>query len=140
MNKLSKTQIEEGLEFKPRFNEQGLIPCIATSAKTGDVLMMAWMNEKAIEMSLKTGEAHYWSRSRGEIWHKGATSGHTQKIVDMRVDCDQDCLWIKVQMTTDLSCHTGRTGCFYRSISKGKDEILKLNPNDHDHDEPHAPL
>ena len=121
-----KKQLEESENFTPHFNEKGLIPCITTSAKTGQVLMMAWMNKKAIEQSMETGEAHYWSRSRNELWHKGATSGHIQKIIEMRIDCDQDCLWIIVEMKDEISCHTGRQSCFYRLVSKGKNEILRL--------------
>ncbi len=118
--------LEERLEFTPKYNDLGLIPCIATSAKTGQVLMMAWMNEESINKSLETGEAHYWSRSRSELWHKGATSGHTQKIIDMRTDCDQDCLWIIVEMSNETSCHTGRKSCFYRAVMKNKEGALSL--------------
>lgn len=109
--------LTDSTAFTPRFNSDGLIPCIATSARTGEVLMFAWMNAEALERSLATGEAHYWSRSRGELWHKGATSGKTQKIVEIRTDCDQDCLWIKVQVSgAEIGCHTGRRSCFYRQV------------------------
>lgn len=109
--------IEENTNFTPHFDAQGLIPCITTSVKTGKVLMFAWMNEEALRLSLKTGEAHYWSRSRNELWHKGATSGHTQKITTIRTDCDQDCIWISVEVVgEETACHTGRESCFYREI------------------------
>lgn len=114
---------EEGLKFIPKFDENGLIPCITTSATTGKVLMFAYMNAQSLHKSIETGEAHYWSRSRREIWHKGSTSGLTQKIVEMRTDCDQDCIWISVETAKpdhargrEASCHTGRETCFYRKI------------------------
>ncbi|HOO81999.1 MAG TPA: phosphoribosyl-AMP cyclohydrolase [Alphaproteobacteria bacterium] len=112
----NKKQDEETLTFLTRFDANGLIPCITTSAKTGKVLMLAWMNEQAIRKSIETGQAHYWSRSRQKLWHKGESSGNTQKIIHMRTDCDQDCLWISVEMNPDASCHTGRESCFYREI------------------------
>ena len=113
-------EIEEGTQFMPQFNADGLIACITTSVRTGKVLMFAYMNEESIQRSLETGEAHYWSRSRQELWHKGATSGNMQTIKKMMVDCDQDCLLIEVEMPgeEDISCHTGREGCFYREVNK----------------------
>lgn len=116
---MSKEELEEGLGFTPRFNEDGLIPCITTSAQSGKVLMFAYMNDDALRKSIETGEAHYWSRSRSELWHKGESSGHVQRIVEMRTDCDQDCIWISVEMDEELSCHTGRQSCFYRKIPFG---------------------
>jgi phosphoribosyl-AMP cyclohydrolase len=118
----SPQNLDETLEFRPVFNEKGLIPCIVTSARNGTVLMMAWMNREALDLTLSTGEAHFWSRSRGELWHKGATSGQTQKVTDMRVDCDQDCLLLSVDMPEpETACHTGRASCFYRGVdSKGR--------------------
>lgn len=120
---MSKTELEESLDFIPRFDEKGLIPCITSCANTGDVLMFAFMNEEALNKTIKTGEAHYWSRSRKALWHKGQSSGYTQKIVEMRTDCDQDCIWIKVKVNTPSNnksqasaCHTGRKSCFYRRI------------------------
>lgn len=116
-----KSNLETALSFTPRFNEDGLIPCIAVSARDCEVLMMAWMNREALEKTLETGEAHYWSRSRKSLWKKGETSGQIQKIVEMRVDCDQDCLLIKVEMPApEKSCHTGRKSCFYRTLKNGK--------------------
>lgn len=118
---MSKTEQEEGLTFAPRFDENGLIPCIATDAKTGEVLMFAYMNAQSLALTIETGEAHYWSRSRQSLWHKGETSSHVQRVVEMRTDCDQDCLWIVVETNGAASCHTGRKSCFYRKITKGLD-------------------
>ncbi|MCB1652351.1 MAG: phosphoribosyl-AMP cyclohydrolase [Alphaproteobacteria bacterium] len=117
---MDKKELEDSLKFLPRFDAQGLIPCITTSARSGKVLMLAYMNEEALKKSLETGEAHYWSRSRGELWHKGASSGHVQRIIEMRVDCDQDCVWISVDMDEEASCHTGRRSCFYRKVVKNE--------------------
>lgn len=118
--------LEEGLDFTPRYNENGLIPCITTDRK-GKVLMMAWMNEQALKLTLETGEAHYWSRSRNELWHKGTTSGDIQKVLELRIDCDQDCLWLTVQ-NVKAACHTGRKTCFYRKVVKGKNSSITLEP------------
>ena len=108
-------EIEEGTEFTPRFDQDGLIPCITISASGKDVLMMAWMNEEALDKTLETGEMHYWSRSRSELWHKGATSGFVQKVVELRTDCDQDCILAHVAVTgEEKACHTDRPSCFYR--------------------------
>ncbi len=112
--------------FNPIFNKDGLIPCIATSARDGTVLMFAWMNEESLRLSILTGEAHYWSRSRQELWHKGATSGMVQTIKDIRIDCDQDCILISVEMPIEkdgheVSCHTGRKSCFYSAIKLNDD-------------------
>ena len=112
----NKKELEENFNFKPQFDSGGLIPCVTTCADTGVVLMFAFMNEKALRKTIDTGEVHYWSRSRKELWHKGATSGHIQKVHEMRTDCDQDCIWVKVK-TDQGSCHTGRNSCFYRKIS-----------------------
>jgi phosphoribosyl-AMP cyclohydrolase len=99
------------------FNEDGLVPAIAQSAATGAVLMLAWMNRDTLERTLSTGEVTYWSRSRGEVWRKGATSGHTQHIVEAWVDCDGDTLLLKVDQTGP-ACHTGAPSCFYRKLSR----------------------
>ena len=120
---LHGTDLEEGTAFAPRFDDKGLIPAIAAHAETGEVLMFAYMNAQALALSLETGEAHYWSRSRNELWRKGETSGNRQRIVEMRTDCDQDALWLKVEMTgSGACCHTGRTSCFYRVVAPGNDE------------------
>lgn len=111
------TPIEEDKNFTPRFDENGLIPCIATSAKDGAVLMFAWMNKEALEKTIATREAHYWSRSRNKLWKKGETSGNIQKVVEIRTDCDQDCIWITVDMgDEETACHTGKRSCFYRVV------------------------
>lgn len=110
-----KQALEEGLELSPRFDANGLVTCVTTDAETGELLMVAHMNADALARSIETGEAWYWSRSRGELWHKGATSGQIQTIAEMRVDCDQDALWLKVKVAGDGGCcHTGRRSCFYR--------------------------
>ncbi len=101
----------------PRFGPDGLIAAIATDADTGEVLMFAWMNEEALRLTLDTGEAHYWSRSRSALWHKGATSGQIQSVIEARIDCDQDAVWLKVRPQGDGgACHTGARSCFYRVI------------------------
>ena len=113
--------LEHGSELAPRFDAAGLIAAVATHADTGEVLMFAWMNAEELEKTLATGEAHYWSRSRGELWHKGATSGQVQAVVEARIDCDQDCVWLKVRPGGDGgACHTGARSCFYRVIEDGK--------------------
>ena len=111
---------EESVVFAPRYDENGLIPAIVTDAKDGSVVMLAYMNAEALERTLTTGDAHYWSRSRQELWRKGATSGDTQKVVDIRLDCDQDTLLLSVTMAgRGVACHTGRHSCFYRRVSVG---------------------
>ena len=117
----SKDALERGAVLSPRFDANGLIAAIATHAQTGEVLMFAHMNAEALARTLELGEAVYFSRSRNEIWHKGATSGQIQKIVEMRVDCDQDCLWIKVLPQGDGgACHVGFRSCFYRVVEDGR--------------------
>ena len=113
----NKAELETGPAFTPRFDEHGLVTAVVTDAKDGELLMVAHMNAEALKRSIETGEAWYWSRSRGELWHKGATSGQIQTIVEMRVDCDQDALWLKVNVAGDGGCcHTGRRSCFYRRV------------------------
>lgn len=128
-------KIDETLQFTPNYNQDGLIPCVVSCSKTKEVLMVAYMNEETLRLSLQTGEAHYWSRSRKEIWHKGATSGNTQKIHSMQLDCDQDCLLIKVDMPKGedgevSACHTGRRSCFYREVKLSPDGEVHLIKND----------
>ena len=114
----TRAEVEEGAVFTPRFDANGLIACIAVDAQDGRVLMLAHMNAESLARTLETGEAWYWSRSRGELWHKGATSGQIQRVVEMRTDCDQDALLITVTVGGDGGCcHTGRRACFYRSVS-----------------------
>jgi len=108
---------EEGVDFAPYFDEKGLIAAITSDATSGEILMFAYMNEEALRLTLQTGIAHYWSRSRQKLWKKGEKSGNVQQIVEMRVDCDQDALWLKVQVAGDgVTCHTGRNSCFYRTV------------------------
>jgi phosphoribosyl-AMP cyclohydrolase len=110
--------IEEGLKFQPQFDASGLVTCVATDAGTGDVLMVAHMNDEALRKTIATGEAWYFSRSRNALWRKGETSGHSQRVVEMRLDCDQDAIWIRVEQT-GAACHTGRRSCFYRKVDGG---------------------
>ena len=116
-SKVDKLALEEGLNFSPRFDDAGLIVCITTAAGSREVLMVAYMNEQAVRLSLETGIAHYWSRSRREIWRKGDTSGQVQQIVAMLTDCDQDAILLRVKVGGDgHACHTGRHSCFYRQV------------------------
>lgn len=105
-----------------KFNEAGLIPAIAQDATTGEVLMMAWMNAQAVTQTLETGRVTYWSRSRQSFWIKGETSGHVQELVELRIDCDRDCLLVKVHQT-GAACHTGRRSCFYTLVEDGAERI-----------------
>jgi phosphoribosyl-AMP cyclohydrolase len=118
---LDKHALEHGPVLAPRFDANGLIAAIATHADTGEVLMFAWMNAEALARTLATGEVHYFSRSRNELWRKGATSGQVQQVVEARIDCDQDAVWVKVRPQGDGgACHTGARSCFYRIIEDGK--------------------
>ncbi|MGH1587976.1 phosphoribosyl-AMP cyclohydrolase [Methylobacterium sp. P5_C11] len=122
-----RAEVEEGAAFTPRFDRDGLVACIAVDARDGQVLMLAHMNAESLARTLETGEAWYWSRSRQELWHKGATSGQIQRIVEMRVDCDQDALLIRVDVGGDGGCcHTGRRDCFYRSVVREADGQVAL--------------
>jgi phosphoribosyl-AMP cyclohydrolase len=112
-------EIEDGLEFRPRFDASGLVTCVATDAATFDVLMVAHMNEEALRKTIATGEAWYFSRSRKSLWRKGESSGQVQRVVEMRMDCDQDAVWIRVEQT-GAACHTGRRSCFYRKVTGGE--------------------
>ena len=117
----SKDALEQGETLSPRFDANGLIAAVATHAETGEVLMLAWMNAEALEQTIATGEAHYFSRSRGELWRKGATSGQVQVVDELRVDCDQDAVWLKVRPQGDGgACHTGARSCFYRVVEGGR--------------------
>jgi phosphoribosyl-AMP cyclohydrolase len=108
--------VEEGLAFKPKFDASGLVTCVATDAGTGEVLMVAHMNDEALRKTIASGEAWYFSRSRHSLWRKGESSGHVQRVVEMRIDCDQDAVWIRVEQT-GAACHTGRRSCFYRAVT-----------------------
>ena len=116
----SVEQVEEGNVLAPKFDEDGLIPVVTTDIDSGELLMMGYMNVEAFTKTVETGEAHYWSRSRACLWHKGATSGLVQKIVQMRIDDDQDCVWLRVAVNGGASCHVGYRSCFYRSVPIGK--------------------
>ena len=112
--------LERGAVLAPRFDEQGLIAAVATHAETGEVLMLAWMDAEALERTLATGEAHYFSRSRGALWRKGETSGQVQSVKEVRIDCDQDAVWLKVIPGGDGgACHVGFRSCFYRVVENG---------------------
>ncbi|MBO6716550.1 MAG: phosphoribosyl-AMP cyclohydrolase [Rhizobiaceae bacterium] len=112
-----KAELEEGSAFTPRFDAAGLVTAVTTDSESGEVLMVAHMNAEALRASIETGIAHYWSRSRKSLWKKGETSGNLQEIVEMRVDCDQDAVWLRVRQQGDrVACHTGRTSCFYRVV------------------------
>lgn len=115
----SVEQVEEGFFLAPKFGPDGLMPVVTTDAKTGDVLMMGVMNREALLLTVETGEAHYWSRSRQCLWHKGATSGLIQKVVEIRIDDDQDAVWLRVEITGGASCHVGYRSCFYRAVGTG---------------------
>lgn len=113
-------QVEEGTQLAPKFDQDGLIPCITTSSESGEVLMLGYMNSEALTKTIATGEAHYWSRSRKVLWHKGASSGLVQHVVEMRIDDDQDAVWLRVSVAGNgASCHVGYKSCFYRQISVG---------------------
>jgi phosphoribosyl-AMP cyclohydrolase len=113
----STDDLEEGLVFRPKFDASGLVTCVATDAGNGDVLMVAHMNDEALRKTIESGDAWYYSRSRKALWRKGETSGHMQRVVEMRMDCDQDAIWIKVEQA-GAACHTGRRSCFYRALTK----------------------
>ncbi|MBI1389570.1 MAG: phosphoribosyl-AMP cyclohydrolase [bacterium] len=115
---------DETQQLAPKFDANGLITAVACDWKTNEVLMVAFMNAETLKMTIEIGEAVYWSRSRSEIWHKGQTSGNTQKIREILIDCDQDCLVLKVEQAGDAACHTGRRSCFYRAVPFG-DAALK---------------
>jgi phosphoribosyl-AMP cyclohydrolase len=118
--RISIFEVEEGNFLSPKFDKKGLMPVVTTDHKTGDVLMHGYMNEEALKKTIETKEAHYWSRSRKTLWHKGNTSGFIQKVVDLRIDDDQDAIWMKVNISKGASCHVGYVSCFYRSIPLGK--------------------
>jgi len=115
--RLSVEEVEEGSNLAPKFAEDGLMPSITTDAGSGEVLMLGWMNDAALRLTLQTGEAHYFSRARQSIWHKGATSGLVQRVIEARIDDDQDALWLRVAVAgSGASCHVGYRSCFYRAI------------------------
>lgn len=119
-----KKELEEGSVFAPKFDADGLIPAMAMDAETREPLMLAYMNAESLQLTLEKGEAVYWSRSRKEIWHKGATSGHVQKVREIRTDCDQDALVLYVDQIGEGACHTGRSGCFYRRVDGSEAKLI----------------
>ncbi|MGC2827551.1 MAG: phosphoribosyl-AMP cyclohydrolase [Pseudolabrys sp.] len=129
MTKSSK-EVEEGLAFMPKFDADGLLAAVVTDAKSGDVLMVAHMNEEALRNTIASGEAWYYSRSRKALWKKGEKSGHVQRVIELRVDCDQDALWLRVDQQGPGACHTGRRSCFYRAIPLGKTGAVTLEFRD----------
>jgi len=122
-----KKALEEGAAFTPRFDANGLVTAVVTDARDGVLLMVAHMNAEALALTLETGIAHYWSRSRKALWKKGETSGNFQHVVEMRTDCDQDAVWLRVNVSGhDATCHTGRRSCFYRRVER-KDGVITLS-------------
>ncbi|MEL6648127.1 MAG: phosphoribosyl-AMP cyclohydrolase [Pseudomonadota bacterium] len=118
----SVEQVEESTDLAPKFDDHGLLPCITTDAQSGEVLMLGWMNEDALKLTIETGEAHYFSRARQVLWHKGATSGLVQKVVEFRIDDDQDAVWMRVEVAgSGASCHVGYRSCFYRAVPTSDD-------------------
>ena len=122
----SSHDIEEGTALNPRFDASGLVTAVVTDARSGEVLMVAHMNAEALQKTIETGEAWYFSRSRKALWKKGETSGHVQRVVELRVDCDQDAVWLRVEQAGGGACHTGRRSCFYRAVPIGKAGAVKL--------------
>ena len=116
------SMLDESLDLTPRFDQNGLVAAIVQDVNSGEVLMLAWMNKIAIDKTIETGEAHYWSRSRSELWHKGATSGAIQRVHEIRIDCDQDAVLLRVEQLGAGACHTGRPSCFYRRIVSNRAE------------------
>ena len=121
-----KRALEEGEAFTPRFDADGLVTAVVTDAADGMLLMVAHMNAEALALTVETGVAHYWSRSRGTLWKKGESSGNLQTVVEIRTDCDQDAVWLKVRVAGhDATCHTGRRSCFYRTV-ESKNRSVRL--------------
>ena len=121
----STRDIEEGLAFIPKFDKDGLLTAVVTDAKSGELLMVAHMNAEAVAKTVATGEAWYYSRSRQRLWKKGESSGHVQRVTELRVDCDQDAVWLKVEQQGPGACHTGRRSSFYRALPLGQKGALK---------------
>lgn len=121
-SRTSVEQIEEGYDLAPKFGPDGLMPCITSDASSGEVLMLGWMDAEALRRTLELGEAHYFSRARQRLWHKGATSGLVQKVVEARIDDDQDAIWLRVEVAgSGASCHVGYRSCFYRAVAVGQE-------------------
>jgi phosphoribosyl-AMP cyclohydrolase len=128
----SASEVEEGRAFAPKFDSDGLLTAVVTDVASGDVLMVAHMNAEALAKTIESGEAWYFSRSRKKLWKKGETSGHVQRVVELRTDCDQDALWLKVEQAGEGACHTGRRSCFYRAVPLGKAGSVRLEFRDAD--------
>jgi phosphoribosyl-AMP cyclohydrolase len=126
----STKELEEGLALTPKFDADGLITAVATDAASGEVLMVAHMNAAALAKTIRSGEAWYFSRSRQSLWKKGESSGHVQRVVELRIDCDQDAVWLKVEQAGAGACHTGRRSCFYRAVPLGKKGAVALEFRD----------
>ncbi len=126
----STEEVEEGHALAPKFDPDGLLTCVTTDAGTGEVLMVAHMNAEALQRTIASGEAWYFSRSRRALWRKGQSSGHAQRVVEMRVDCDQDAVWIRVEQAGPGACHTGRRSCFYRAVPLGDAGAVTLEFRD----------
>lgn len=123
-------QVEEGVDLAPKFDDRGLITVVTTDAASGELLMQGYMNAEALGLTITTGEAHYYSRSRQVLWHKGATSGFVQKVRELLIDDDQDCIWLRVEVAGGASCHVGYRSCFYRRVPIGE-EFAKLQDGGH---------
>src|ERR1044072_3309964 len=123
-------EIEEGAAFTPKYDADGLITAVVTDATSGELLMVAHMNSEALAKTLESGEAWYFSRSRKRLWKKGEESGNMQRVKELRVDCDQDALWLKVAQAGGAACHTGRASCFYRAVPRGKSGAVTLEFRD----------
>jgi len=128
----ASSALEEGHVLTPKFDADGLVTAVATDAKSGDLLMVAHMDAQALANTIASGEAWYFSRSRKKLWKKGETSGHVQRVVELRVDCDQDAVWMKVEQHGEGACHTGRRSCFYRAAPLGQNGAVKLEFRDAD--------
>jgi phosphoribosyl-AMP cyclohydrolase len=126
----STQEVEEGRALAPKFDADGLVTCVATDARSGEVLMVAHMNAEALRKTIASGEAWYFSRTRRALWRKGESSGHVQRVVEMRIDCDQDAVWIRVEQEGPGACHTGRRSCFYRAVPVGKTGAVTLEFRD----------
>jgi phosphoribosyl-AMP cyclohydrolase len=128
----STEEVEEGLRLAPKFDADGLVTCVATDAQSGEVLMVAHMNAEALRRTIASGEAWYFSRSRRALWRKGESSGHIQRVLEMRIDCDQDAVLVKVEQVGPGACHTGRRSCFYRVVPLGQAGAVQLEFRDDD--------
>jgi len=126
----SAQEVEEGGKLAPKFDADGLLTCIATDAASGELLMVAHMNAEAFARTIESGEAWYFSRSRRKLWRKGESSGHVQRVTEMRIDCDQDAVWIRVEQEGAGACHTGRRSCFYRAVPLGESGAVRLEFRD----------